>query len=781
ADLIELLRFTVADRESFPRGLAWPQLKPTPKDPMRTARHTRGYKGTKAQPPKQPTHKPFDVLPYLDGGAHEMGVLDALSVHGQPTGGAEGDWTGENRAAAAQMPEHFHRNFMWMAEEFPWERIARMIPLYWNLGLAEDSALGRLVALIFHGPGLFHRLRWVEATVLLPPERRIAFVELLLELEVKPDPEGDLSALVSRLDQLCTDQDFRNRAHHMLAGWESEATAWEVLAQVELLSELYPQGSLADVEPVGGAAKIVRETMAQLERKEEEWESTGYCLYLLEGCGDFEGFAELLAQAPLESMGSHLGYEYLRLFTSLLCFDCDWEARQDKWDWMKGQAAEWAGLVLRVDSRHRFKMMNYLYELIWEWDSPKELEDRMRPMVQWAFRLCGPEFSGRVAGAFTLCRLAYLPLSVLPQALEAPDSAFRHLEKASRRDNDDRLAGDGLRVLVSAIPDLVVSGLKAGTGALATTARLFGSLRKGDAARTVRELAKGALFHADPESLSTEDLVRLLQEQGPPKAQALISRNVRQHLEGTRPLTAAQVERVGCTIRGAWSDILLGSLAHKVPQILAERVGASTSEFSTKENHALRMIFAAQDNRRMLRKVLKHHFAGDRDYIQNHALNRDWLERHPKIRDSAWCQGFEISRQSAKKGWLTISLETDPLEVLRLGTHVGTCYGLGGGFAHSAAAIMMDGNKHVAYCRDARGVVLARQVLAMTRDERLCCFGVYPWEGSEEFQGFFAEFDQAFAAALGFPMYDPEADDSEDAEEQIEFLLSSAWWWDHPI
>ncbi|MCP5022801.1 MAG: hypothetical protein GY930_13635, partial [bacterium] len=45
ADLIELLRFTVADRESFPRGLAWPQLKPTPKDPMRTARHTRGYKG----------------------------------------------------------------------------------------------------------------------------------------------------------------------------------------------------------------------------------------------------------------------------------------------------------------------------------------------------------------------------------------------------------------------------------------------------------------------------------------------------------------------------------------------------------------------------------------------------------------------------------------------------------------------------------------------------------------------------------------------------------------
>ncbi|MEZ5403846.1 MAG: hypothetical protein R2729_29470 [Bryobacteraceae bacterium] len=120
-------------------------------------------------------------------------------------------------------------------------------------------------------------------------------------------------------------------------------------------------------------------------------------------------------------------------------------------------------------------------------------------------------------------------------------------------------------------------------------------------------------------------------------------------------------------------------------------------------------------------------------------------------------------------------MEADPLEVLKLGTYVGSCLGLGGLCAYSAVAAVLDANKRVLYARDQRGTVVARQLVAVSKDDRLVCFDVYPLSTNAALKRIFREYDAAFAAALGLPVYRPSRED----EYDIEFVIASQWWDDY--
>ena len=116
-----------------------------------------------------------------------------------------------------------------------------------------------------------------------------------------------------------------------------------------------------------------------------------------------------------------------------------------------------------------------------------------------------------------------------------------------------------------------------------------------------------------------------------------------------------------------------------------------------------------------------------------------------------------------------MSIERDPLEVLRLGTYVGSCLGNGGAFVDSAAAVVLDVNKLVVYARNGRGAVIARQLVAFSEDDTLVCFHVYPLASGSAVKAAFAEFDRLLAAALGIPIQG-------DGEYEIANLVSHDWW-----
>lgn len=119
---------------------------------------------------------------------------------------------------------------------------------------------------------------------------------------------------------------------------------------------------------------------------------------------------------------------------------------------------------------------------------------------------------------------------------------------------------------------------------------------------------------------------------------------------------------------------------------------------------------------------------------------------------------------------------------MKLGTYVGSCLGAGGIQPDSAMAALLDANKRVLYARDHRGRVVARQLAAISEDDRLICFSVYPRSAAKQVQALFREYDFAWCAALGIPVYQPV---ETGGSYEVERVLSVDWYddgnWDFEI
>jgi len=192
--------------------------------------------------------------------------------------------------------------------------------------------------------------------------------------------------------------------------------------------------------------------------------------------------------------------------------------------------------------------------------------------------------------------------------------------------------------------------------------------------------------------------------------------------------------------------------------------------------HALRMLGDVRENRRGLRKFLQAYWSGDVEYLSKHPATLAWYRKHNAIRPELWERGIQFETEQ-----LTIQIERDPLEILKLGTYTGTCLGVGGMCSDSAIAALLDVNKKVLYARDRSGRVVARQLLAVADDDRLVCFNVYPLSSSLAVKAAFREYDRAFARALGISLYES----SDNSGYEVSSVLSVYWWddgsWDEPL
>jgi len=153
--------------------------------------------------------------------------------------------------------------------------------------------------------------------------------------------------------------------------------------------------------------------------------------------------------------------------------------------------------------------------------------------------------------------------------------------------------------------------------------------------------------------------------------------------------------------------------------------------------HALAMLGSIDDNFRPFRKFLKAYWENnDSNYLLNHHLSQSWLKKHPAIatKINLWMQGIVRSFSVEEFGMIEIKLETQPLEVLKMGTYVGGCLGLGGICSYSAVAVLLNINKQVLYARNQKGTIVARQLIAISELEELVCFSIYPHNNSLKYQ-----------------------------------------------
>jgi hypothetical protein len=136
--------------------------------------------------------------------------------------------------------------------------------------------------------------------------------------------------------------------------------------------------------------------------------------------------------------------------------------------------------------------------------------------------------------------------------------------------------------------------------------------------------------------------------------------------------------------------------------------------------------------------------------LRDEPANRSFLDRLASrgIRLDAWLDGIGVVRYASRRGDVFLQLERDPIEVLLMGKHFGTCLSPGSMNFFSALANAADVNKRVVYARDAGGAVVGRCLLALTQEGALLAFHAYSHHDDWGFTEHLGDFCLRLVAAM---------------------------------
>jgi hypothetical protein len=154
--------------------------------------------------------------------------------------------------------------------------------------------------------------------------------------------------------------------------------------------------------------------------------------------------------------------------------------------------------------------------------------------------------------------------------------------------------------------------------------------------------------------------------------------------------------------------------------------------------------------------------------------NRAFLDelRRRGIEPDPWLDGIgRVHAKGAGGRPLVLELEDDPLEILMMGEHFGTCLSLGSFNYFSVFANAADVNKRVLYARDARGQVVGRCLLALTAEGSMLTFHAYAHRGDDGLDVLVADFARTLASRMRT---------SPLPEGQVPRLLAPRWYDDGP-
>jgi len=422
-------------------------------------------------------------------------------------------------------------------------------------------------------------------------------------------------------------------------------------------------------------------------------------------------------------------------------------------------------LARTVATPYTDQAMNDLGELVAEMSTPEQIRDCLPLALDLLARVNRPPFCDDGSMATALSNLLRLPERERGRFLGAPESSFRRLDKACLRRNAASLVAWGISTLVANAPALVADAFASAPGSLFRTARDLGVLSWEARRELMRRCLALGVFELQVERCPLEKLLQLIDTVD--AAGSMVPRALRDQRAGRRVLSDAQVACHQAKLRQRLPEIRLAAIRSAVIAHLERSIGLQRTTREALE--ALELLQQAEGNRRGLRRFLRAHLAGDPDYLLRHPATVAWARRHPGIDLATWTRGIDHHFTTGGRA-VSIRLERDPLEVLKLGTYVGSCLGLGGSFACSAAAVVLDINKQVLYARDDRNAVLARQLVAISDDDQLVPFSVYPLSTAPGLLRAFREVDRQLAAALAIEQV------SADQRYSIENILSQEWW-----
>jgi hypothetical protein len=772
------------------------KIAPPPPPVRPTAAHPRAYRGTKYRPPKGKRMAPIDLRPHLCVPGDTNRLLrhlapflpeakpllerddlspDQFSPLIERNGKATDPYLQYCHSAGDRsvydLPARFRSHLLFWLRGQPWSAVADALALYWGLGLETEAALLRCFARFLAELPLRPCLDWGRILLQQPVPRRVAFAELLIKAGVQGRPPSEaLREAVAEVDRLSPDHVYRHRMYTLLVSSRNGNLGYLLdgfrLAQRHKVDHEFEEVGHCDDFPIG----LVEEFSEHVTTKDAGWRRRN-ALSLWEDCAKLAGFTRLLETRPWQGLEPDVAYDAVNLFREGYC-ELDEPAIQAKWRVLRDFAPRLFALLHAAEPDYRYKAVRCLLDLAWFWDEPHALAQNLERYRLLLPRLCRQPFA-REPIPYPLTSLTRLPPFEWAELAASEERSFLKLERETRRGKAGLIA-DGLETLAETAGAWTVRAFGRCPSHLFEAARVLGCMGVTARREVIRSWLEHPLLTLDAEGMPVEQLVREIERHRPADVCNPIPRKLRNASLGRRQLRPGQVQRALRVLLADLNATRVELLHRLALDRLARAVGPAPDTVAAR--HAVCLQGFIHDNRRALRRFLRAYFGGQRGYLLDHPVSRGWLARHPRVAQT-WLRGLRrrVTLPGSCEAYLAV--EQDPLEVLRLGTHVGTCLGLGGMMAHSAAAVVLDVNKHVVYARDGSGAILGRQLLALSEDDRLVCFPVYPVEAPPRLKRAFWDYDRALADVLKVAIHDPNASA---ADYKIAGLLSSCWWEDDP-
>jgi len=763
------------------------RLTAPPPLPRRTAAHPRAFKGTKYTPPKRPRPAVLDLRSALCSNRNTHAVLerlwpwraDALDQLAR----LRFDQAGVARLAQYATPPPdpyllFHHGgsptpaklaplfVEWMLPALAgasWAIVRRAASLFERLRLADERHLAVLAARLVRVASAERALDWWEALGSQPEGRRFDFLALVLDTGAWTEDPARVSEALVDLGHGAGPERYERWARALLAGLARKLNPTYLAAGIRFAVAYAPTwgfGELADDAPDFGPSTPA----ALLAALPTEWNGD-WLMSLWDTCGVVPGFANLIEQADWRELSPPQRMYLLRFFTDLRWHQDRHALDPRRWRAIEPFLPRIEELARTVPTPYTDQAMNDLGELVAQMATPKQIVDCLPLALDLLVRVNQPPFSDDGNMVTALSNLLKIPERERGGVLGAPESSFRRLDKACLRRNAASLVAWGMSTLVEHAPALVAGAFASAPGSLFRTAKDLGVLSWEARRELMRRCLALGVFECRLERCRLEKMLQIIDTVD--AARSMVPRALRDHRAGRRVLSNAQLARHQAKLRQRLPEIRLAAIRSAVVAYLERSIGLQRTTREALE--ALELLQQAEGNRRGLRRFLRAHLAGDPDYLLRHPATVAWARRHPGIDLAVWTRGIDHQLTTGGRA-VSIRVERDPLEVLKLGTYVGSCLGLGGSFASSAAAVVLDINKQVLYARDDRNAVLARQLVAISDDDRLVPFSVYPSSTPPGLLRAFREVDRRLAAALAIEQV------SADQRYRIENVLSRDWW-----
>ncbi len=735
-----------------------------------TASHPRAFRGTKYKPPKAAQPPLIDLRPYLCGQA--CAALTAL----QPYAGTAVEELERLTAEALfvqelELPDAFRRMVYPLLRRTGQAVAGELLSLYWALDLDHrPGLLSTVVRLLTFLPNR-NAVEWLKTAARQPFEFQTRFLHMLLVTDAYcRDAVGLTPEDHERIDALTGSPFYPYRLYCLLSALAEKTDTRYLASGFKLADASKPdyrcdRGSYKGVFPEETVARL----MAHLRGAKATY---GWLdLRMWEFCGKLEGLGEFLPSIDWTRYSPDVAYEYVHFYMYFAYQDVPAREAEIKWTFVRDNSLRIEKLMQEIPKPYQLKVIFHLEDFLWFWSEKEPLDKRLERAILLLGRLAGPPFTTRThTGRVLADAIELLMVPYWDRLASAPDSSFLRLEEACKSENAAKLVGRGMASLLEILPSITVTCFTHSSARLCKLARLLGVHSEAKRSGIVRQWSALPLMNEALSEMPAQALCDVLSEQLNEEASAIIPQKLQDHLSGKRSLASESLAHYDRQLRKQLCQAQLETIEADLFRSLQEGFPAYAEHEPVR--HALQMVRGLRDNRRALRKFLKAYFAGDTGYLLKHPLTRAWLRKHPAVPAAAWLNGVLFTKHTEQWGAIRIELETDPLEVLKLGAYVGSCLSLGGLCDYSAAAALLDINKQVLYARDSKGTVRARQLVAISEEEELVCFSVYPQPAGPELVQMFHEYDGLFADALGLKIYSME----DEGDYTIECILSENWW-----